>query len=66
MTSSSSPAISPLSTFLAVNVQIHGATDHPVALTQLADVGASNEPTAPRCVSVSLGFWRRNVFFSFI
>lgn len=66
VTSSSSPAISPPSTFLAVNVQIHGATDHPVALTQLADVGASNEPTAPRCVSLSSGFWRRNILFFFI
>ena len=33
-------------TFLPVDLQIHGATDRPVTLIQLADVGAVNEPTA--------------------
>lgn len=39
------PLIFP-SAFLPVDLQIHGATDRPVTLIQLADVGAVNEPTA--------------------
>lgn len=36
----------PVCIFLPVDLQIHGATDRPVTLIQLADVGAVNEPTA--------------------
>lgn len=58
--------ISP-STFLPVDLQIHGATDRPVTLIQLADVGAVNEPTArwqtDRWFFVwFFRFWRGNNF----
>lgn len=60
--------ISP-STFLPVDLQIHGATDRPVTLIQLADVGAVNEPTArwqtDRWFFVFFGFGGGTILKSF-